>query len=1087
MSEAVTVDYLKIAVDASADDSAKGLEKLEQTLVRLKAATKGGAGLSSVKRQLESLNTALSNLNVNSGKLQSLTNSLNGLSSIQKLTNLNSVLNTLKKIPELTASMSKVDLGAFATKMNEVAAAVKPLADEMQKVSNGFNAFPAKIQKLLQSNDKLQSSNKKTKNSFLGMGNAITWLSAKFTLAQVAAKKFGNIIAGWINKSTSYAEVLNLFNVAMGEYAKEAREYIEIVSEVMGIDPADWMRNQGVFMTLATGFGLAGDKAAKMSKNLTQLGYDLASFWDMDVSETMQKLQSGISGELEPLRRLGYDLSQAKLQQIAYAEGIQKNVSAMTQAEKAQLRYYAIMTQVTEVQGDMARTLTEPANQLRVFRAAINQAARALGNIFIPALNLVLPYGIAFLNVVREIADALAKRFGFEGFGADALKGIETGANGAGDALEDTTDAVKKLKKETLGIDELNILSDKAGTDTALGGDLGLEIPEYNFLGEAVNDKVKELEGKLRPLLEDTLDIVKAIGIAFTSWKVASGALKLVDKLTKLDVSKISAAVGSGILGVASAGLMVEGVIDAITDGLDGIDFAQILLSGGGLVAAGAGVGKTLGRALIGGAVGGLFAGVPMFITGIYDSIKSGIDWLSASLTAVGATAIGASIGVLIGSLGGPMGALLGFAAGVLVDLGILIYQKWDEIKASVSNFWSETSSIWGARISSWWSEDVSPWFTLEKWKTLFYNMGFSFGEELKAMKNYWTVTVPKWWSDNVLPWFTIERWVVLFAVIGKSVKEAVVDMVKKWDVAISEWYEEHVKKWLDPELWRNLASDAMEGLKKGFGDLMDLAGEFGRGFVEGFRGPDGLDAHSPSKAFEEAGIDAKDGFILGFGDLNQIATVVQAALSSAKVYITTFTRDTFSEFSTYITSLKTLFSTMTSGWKSEFSSLSSYLKQGFKDMAEESIDAIERIIDKLEDIPKNVTTTHTIIEKTKKSSSGSSSSDPNEEEIVLWEKDTSKYATGGFPQTGQLFYARENGPELVGTIGGSTAVVNNAQIVESVASGVYNAVVAAMSGSGSGDVNVVVTLDGEKIYNNQQKIKARRGYSINMSPAFGL
>ena len=102
-------------------------------------------------------------------------------------------------------------------------------------------------------------------------------------------------------------------------------------------------------------------------------------------------------------------------------------------------------------------------------------------------------------------------------------------------------------------------------------------------------------------------------------------------------------------------------------------------------------------------------------------------------------------------------------------------------------------------------------------------------------------------------------------------------------------------------------------------------------------------------------------------------------------------------------------------------------------------------------------------------------------------EKDTKGYATGGFPQVGQLFYARENGPELVGTIGGSPAVVNNSQIVESVASGVYNAVVAAMSGSNSGDVNVVVTLDGEKIYNNQQKVKARRGYNINMSPAFGL
>ena len=105
----------------------------------------------------------------------------------------------------------------------------------------------------------------------------------------------------------------------------------------------------------------------------------------------MQKLQSGISGELEPLRRLGYDLSQARLEQTALNLGIKESVANMTQAEKAELRYYAIMTQVTTAQGDMARTLEAPANQLRILQAQLTQAARAIGNIFIPALNAILP------------------------------------------------------------------------------------------------------------------------------------------------------------------------------------------------------------------------------------------------------------------------------------------------------------------------------------------------------------------------------------------------------------------------------------------------------------------------------------------------------------------------------------------------------------------------------------------------------------------------------------------------------------------------------------------------------------------------
>ena len=114
------------------------------------------------------------------------------------------------------------------------------------------------------------------------------------------------------------------------------------------------------------------------------------------------------------MRRLGYDLSQAKLQSIALANGITTSVSAMTQAEKSQLRYYAIMTQVTQAQGDMARTLSAPANQLRILQASATQAARALGNIFIPALNAMLPYAVALLKVIRNVAQSIANLFGFK-------------------------------------------------------------------------------------------------------------------------------------------------------------------------------------------------------------------------------------------------------------------------------------------------------------------------------------------------------------------------------------------------------------------------------------------------------------------------------------------------------------------------------------------------------------------------------------------------------------------------------------------------------------------------------------------------
>ena len=137
-----------------------------------------------------------------------------------------------------------------------------------------------------------------------GTGNAARSygnLAAKAGLAYVAVRTIGNTIANWIGQTNDYIENMNLFNVSMGEYAQQAQNYAMQVGDTLGINPSEWMRNQGVFMNLATGFGVVGDRAYTMSQNLTQLGYDISSFFNIPIEESMQKLQSGISGEIEPL------------------------------------------------------------------------------------------------------------------------------------------------------------------------------------------------------------------------------------------------------------------------------------------------------------------------------------------------------------------------------------------------------------------------------------------------------------------------------------------------------------------------------------------------------------------------------------------------------------------------------------------------------------------------------------------------------------------------------------------------------------------------------------------------------------------
>lgn len=590
MADNVEIQGLEFQIVNDSTQAVAGLQNLINTLNRLKTATNGGAtGLSktaqgirelsnslkglnsgdasqkitrltnaltalsqvgnvkissSIANQLTAINTALAGLKWTDGdKLTSLANGLRPLSELGKA-NMTTFINQLSKLPKVIEDLEAADIDKFTQQMTVLAAAMKPFADEMQKVSNGFSAFPSKIQKLITSTEKYNASARKATST---TGKFTSGLKA-LNVAAVAItfRKIGHFIAQAVTESNKYQEDLNLFTVALGQYAAEAQNYAEKVSDVMGIDPAQWLRNQGVFNTLLTGFGDTAERAQLMSQNLTQLGYDISSFFNISIEDTMQKLQSGISGELEPLRRLGYDLSQARLEQTALNLGIKESVANMTQAEKAELRYYAIMTQVTTAQGDMARTLEAPANQLRILQAQLTQAARAIGNIFIPALNAILPYAIAVVQVIREIANALANLAGFKLTEVD-YSGVNSAAVGAGslaDNLDDAAGAAKKLKQYTAGFDELNVFAPNTGSGSGAGaggaGGFDFDLPTYDFLGDAVQTRI----GEIKKMIEDTLAEITTIVSGFM---LAVGAI--------LVVTGVNIPLGVGLMAAGAVGL----------------------------------------------------------------------------------------------------------------------------------------------------------------------------------------------------------------------------------------------------------------------------------------------------------------------------------------------------------------------------------------------------------------------------------------------------------------------------------------------------------------------------------------------------
>lgn len=698
MADNVEIQGLEFQIVNDSTQAVAGLQNLINTLNRLKTATNGGAtGLSktaqgirelsnslkglnsgdasqkitrltnaltalsqvgnvkissSIANQLTAINTALAGLKWTDGdKLTSLANGLRPLSELGKA-NMTTFINQLSKLPKVIEDLEAADIDKFTQQMTALAAAMKPFVDEMQKVSNGFSAFPSKIQKLITSTEKYNASARKATST---TGQFTSGLKA-LNVAAVAItfRKIGHFIAQAVTESNKYQEDLNLFTVALGQYAAEAQNYAEKVSDVMGIDPAQWLRNQGVFNTLLTGFGDTAERAQLMSQNLTQLGYDISSFFNISIEDAMQKLQSGISGELEPLRRLGYDLSQARLEQTALNLGIKESVANMTQAEKAELRYYAIMTQVTTAQGDMARTLEAPANQLRILQAQLTQAARAIGNIFIPALNAILPYAIAVVQVIREIANALANLAGFKLTEVD-YSGVNNAAVGAGslaDNLDDAAGAAKKLKQYTAGFDELNVFAPNTGSGSGAGaggaGGFDFDLPTYDFLGDAVQTRI----GEIKKMIEDTLAEITTIVSGFM---LAVGAI--------LVVTGVNIPLGVGLMAAGAVGL-------AATVGLNWTAMSSELAStlalitgvvGGFLLALGAimafsGANLPLGIALM--ALGGASL-VSAAVINWHNSDRH----LTDALTTLTGVLAGASLAV---------GAMLAFT-GVATGLGIAL------------------------------------------------------------------------------------------------------------------------------------------------------------------------------------------------------------------------------------------------------------------------------------------------------------------------------------------------------------------------------------------------------------------------------
>lgn len=522
---------LKNLADVSRDNN---LAQLGSIGDKVKRMSEGFKGLNGFKTGATGLMKELSNVkaiasDLGDTKFDKFTEDINKLkTAIQPLqdlgkTNLGSFFNQLKKLPEISKQLDTVDFNKFSSQMKQLANAIKPLNGVSIKLGRAFSNLPWHIKKAttqMESYSRSASKASKTSGSLMSrLGKSV----ASFRTMTFVIQGVVGALTSVFEESSQYVENLNLFNVAMGETTQSALDFANKVQGAMGIDTSEWMSFQGRLNNLITGFDVASDKAQIMSQNLTQLAYDYSSLMNVDPSESFDKINSAMSGQIKGLKDYGNNVSVAMVKQTGLKYGLEGAVSEWDQNTQAIMRYITIMNNASKVDvfNDMARTIATPANAVRILTQQFTMLKRAVGNIASVFISKLIPYVQIAVQWLTALANTIANFFGFElpkidysgiAGGGGALDDVEDSANGASDAVGGTADKVKELKKQLMGFDELNIINKPDdSSDSGSGGSGGaggggsigdIELPQYDFLKGLENQTNEMMERLAKKMAE---------------------------------------------------------------------------------------------------------------------------------------------------------------------------------------------------------------------------------------------------------------------------------------------------------------------------------------------------------------------------------------------------------------------------------------------------------------------------------------------------------------------------------------------------------------------------------------------------------
>lgn len=1002
-----------------------------------------------------------------------------------------------------------------------IEAYTKPYRDELDKVKKQTSSVTSQVERQTQ----------KMRNSFRRVGAAVA--SVLGTGAIIA---FGK---SCIDLGSDLQEVQNVVDVTFGSMNKQVDAFAKNAITQFGLSELTAKKYMGTYGAMAKSFGIVGEAGYQMSAAITGLTGDVASFYNLSTDEAYTKLKSIFTGEAEPLKELGVVMTQTALDQYALNEGLGKTTRTMTEQEKVLLRYRYVMSTLSDASGDFARTSGSWANQTRILALQFDSLRASIGqgliNVFTPVIHVINTVLAKMQTLAAYFRAFTAAAFGDANGGSSSVAdSMESAAGSSGttaDNMGAAASSARDMKKSLAAFDEINNLTSSqngSGGSGAAGGNAEIDFGNVNWNDETLVEEFKkkfnslyEIGEYIGDVLESSMDRIDwesiyrkaddfgtgladflngliSPGLFSATGRTIAGALNTAIYAAlsfggEFDWTNLGLSIASGINGFfetfdfAAAGQTVNtfanGLLDMAISGVENtnwfsvgqkigdflgeLDWGKILAKTGKLIVSGIGASLAVSAgmmevspietSILAGIAAFRFPGVGKIIAkGIGESIASGISLKTIVLTVGSMTLSGASLPAL---------DVVG-----------------NQIMDVLSSFLKELIPDWAFDFLSHLGAGISLGAVAGSW---FPGAGTVAGAIVGGIL-------------GALEGIKID---------GKSVLKTIGDKIFNFDM--TKFFFEEAKKSFETafdadsfgEIGLNIVMGILEGIA---GAITFVAEPFVDLFEWIYNGIcDVFGIASPAKEMEPLGEYILLGIIEGFRGTFEDWTKSLDEWFNDHI-APWFTVKKWSElYETMKSQMKEKWDETVKQWDSDISTwwedhvLSwfskekwtsglSGVKDGFKGAFSAAFDAVKQLWNRF---------ANWLNEKL------NFDIDPIEiggirvfdgAEINLGKIPT--FASGGFPAAGQLFVARERGPELVGRIGSRTAVANNEQIVDAVARGVYM----ALNGSGTdedalyrafrralADESIHAVLDSERTFKRMQKL-AKEYKNRTGVPAFG-